>query len=263
MSANKDGKKWRCQFYYVDWQGVRRKKNKRGFMRKRDALEWEKNFKESMQKYMSVRFDEFARLYLDDMDVRLRVNTVRGKRYLFEKHIIPYFKNMYLCDIKPPDIRGWQNEMLKREYSPTYLKQLNSQLKALFSYAEKYYGLNDNPCRRAGSIGNNKTKELNFWTREEFEVFIKTLSSDEDYADRLIFLLLYWTGMRVGELLALTPNDINTEEGSISITKSYQRIKGQDVTTPPKSKKRREGGYSAGLLVLCCCRIYNKKGLPR
>ena len=42
----------------------------------------------------------------------------------------------------------------------------------------------------------------------------------------MAFLLLYWTGMRIGEL-ALTYNDINLEEKTISINKSYQRLKGR------------------------------------
>ena len=50
----------------------------------------------------------------------------------------------------------------------------------------------------------------------------------------MAFLLLYWSGMRIGELLALTYDDINLEEKAISITKSYQRLKGKDVITQPK-----------------------------
>ena len=53
----------------------------------------------------------------------------------------------------------------------------------------------------------------------------------------MAFLILYWTGMRIGELLALTYDDINLEEKTISITKSYQRLKGKDVITQPKTPK--------------------------
>ena len=53
----------------------------------------------------------------------------------------------------------------------------------------------------------------------------------------MAFLLLYWSGMRIGELLALTYDDINLEEKAISITKSYQRLKGKDVITQPKTPK--------------------------
>lgn len=53
----------------------------------------------------------------------------------------------------------------------------------------------------------------------------------------MAFMLLYWTGMRLGEVLALTPADIDFEKRTISITKSYQRLGKQDVITPPKTRK--------------------------
>ena len=53
----------------------------------------------------------------------------------------------------------------------------------------------------------------------------------------MAFMLLYWTGMRIGELLALTYEDIDLEKRIISISKSYQRLDGKDVITPPKTPK--------------------------
>ena len=54
---------------------------------------------------------------------------------------------------------------------------------------------------------------------------------------KMAFLLLYWTGMRIGELLAITYNDIDLEKHTISVNKSYQRIEGRDIITPPKTPK--------------------------
>ena len=51
------------------------------------------------------------------------------------------------------------------------------------------------------------------------------------------FEMLYWCGIREGELLALTPSDFDFKAGTVSITKSYQRLKGQDVITSPKTRK--------------------------
>ena len=71
--------------------------------------------------------------------------------------------------------------------------------------------------------------------QEEFNVFLETVSDKPE--TRMAFLLLYWTGMRIGELLALTYNDINLEEKTISINKSYQRLKGKDMIMQPKTPK--------------------------
>ena len=51
------------------------------------------------------------------------------------------------------------------------------------------------------------------------------------------FQMLYWTGIREGELLALTPADFDFERGTVKINKTYQRLKGKDVVTSPKTKK--------------------------
>ena len=110
-------------------------------------------------------------------------------------------------------------------YSPTYLKTVNCQLTAIFNYAIRYYNLQDNPCRKAGAIGKSKGEPKDFWMQEEFNAFLETVSDKPE--TRMAFLLLYWTGMRIGELLALTYDDINLEEKTISITKSYQRLKGK------------------------------------
>lgn len=53
----------------------------------------------------------------------------------------------------------------------------------------------------------------------------------------MAFQVLYWCGIRVGELLALTKEDIDLVNKKIRINKSYQRIKGEDVITSPKTEK--------------------------
>ena len=140
-----------------------------------------------------------------------------------------------MCEIQTSDIRAWQNELIKKGYAPTYLKSINNQLAALFNYAVRYYDLRDNPCRKAGSIGKSKADEMDFWTKQEFKEFLPSMENKPEA--RMAFLILYWTGMRIGELLALTYEDIDLEKRCIRINKSYQRINGKDMITPPKTPK--------------------------
>lgn len=200
MPATRDGKLWRSQFYYKDWQGVRRKKNKRGFKTKGEADEWERNFLQQQQKNLDISFENFVEIYFADMENRLRESTIINKRYVFDLKVTPYFKHKKMCEIQTSDIRAWQNELIKKGYAPTYLKSINNQLAALFNYAVRYYDLRDNPCRKAGSIGKSKADEMDFWTKQEFKEFLPSMDSKPEA--RMAFLLLYWTGMRIGELLA-------------------------------------------------------------
>ena len=61
MSATRDGKMWRCQFYYKDWQGVSHKKNKRGFKTKAEAEQWERDFLQQQQRNLDINFENFVK----------------------------------------------------------------------------------------------------------------------------------------------------------------------------------------------------------
>ena len=237
MKAEKDKKtgKWLIQYRYTDWQGKRRKSTKRGFATKREAEEWLRNFLITQKADFDMKFEDFWKMYCADMETRLREHTMRTKKYIVELKILPYFGNKRVNDITAADIRQWQNELIKMGYSPTYLKTINNQLSAIFNYAVRYYDLKSNPCAKAGSMGKSKAEEMDFWTGEEFRKFIDSVMNKR--LSYMAFMTLYWTGMRMGELLALNSKDIDLEKRTISITKSYQRLGKKDVITPPKTPK--------------------------
>ena len=237
MRAEKDKKigKWLIQYRYTDWQGKRRKSTKRGFATKREAEEWLRNFLITQNADFDMKFEEFWKMYYADMETRLREHTMRTKKYIVDLKILPYFGKKRVNDITAADIRQWQNELIKKGYSPTYLKTIYNQLSAIFNYAVRYYDLKSNPCAKAGSMGKSKAEEMDFWTGEEFRKFIDSVMNKR--LSYMAFMTLYWTGMRLGELLALTPKDVDLEKRTISITKSYQRLGRKDVITSPKTPK--------------------------
>lgn len=203
MSVYKEGKNWKVQVYYKDWQGNQKRKQKRGFRTKGEAREWERNFLQQQSQKVDIEFGNFLEIYYRDMDVRLREHTMNTKRYIIELKIRPYFEKKILSEITVADVRAWQNELLiyrdedGKGYSPTYLKTINCQLTAIFNYAIRYYNLQGNPCRKAGAIGRSKGEPKNFWMQDEFNKFLKTVEDKPDA--RLAFLTLYWTGMRIGD----------------------------------------------------------------
>ena len=237
MKAEKDKKTGKCliQYRYTDWQGKRRKSTKRGFATKREAEEWLRNFLITQKADFDMKFEDFWKMYCADMETRLREHTMRTKKYIVELKILSYFGNKRVNDITAADIRQWQNELIKMGYSPTYLKTINNQLSAIFNYAVRYYDLKSNPCAKAGSMGKSKAEEMDFWTGEEFRKFIDSVMNKR--LSYMAFMTLYWTGMRMGEFLALNPKDVDLEKKTISITKSYQRLGKKDVITPPKTSK--------------------------
>ena len=203
MGVYKEGKNWKVHVYYKDWQGNRKRKQKRGFRTKSEAKEWERDFLQQQTQGVDIEFGNFLEIYYKDMDVRLREHTMYTKRYIIELKIRPYFEKKILSEITVADIRAWQNELLTykdkkgKGYSQTYLKTINCQLTAVFNYAVRYYNLPANPCKKAGAIGKSKGEPKDFWMQDEFNDFLETVEDKPDA--RLAFLTLYWTGMRIGD----------------------------------------------------------------
>ena len=235
VTKNEERGYWEVFFYYKDYTGKRKQKHKRGFRTKKEAVTWAEQFIVQQSHNLDMTFQAFWELYQEDMSHRLRENTMRSKDYIVDLKILPYFGQKKMSEITAADIRHWQNSIMKQGYAQTYLKTINNQLNAIFNYAVKYYDLPKNPCAQAGSMGKGNADEMNFWTQEEFDAFIECVKDKP--LSYYAFRTMFWTGVRVGELLALTLKDFNGEERTLSITKSYQRIEGRDVITEPKTQK--------------------------
>ena len=109
---NQKSNTYEVRTYYKDWTGVRKQKTKRGFKRKCDAQEWERAFKLKENLSLDMYFEDFVDLYLNDIKSRIKYNTWLTKKHIVEKKILPYFSKKKLQEIKPSDIRQWQNTMM-------------------------------------------------------------------------------------------------------------------------------------------------------
>ena len=219
---------------YQDWTGERKQKCKRGFATKREAQEWERSFQMQTSGDLDMTFEAFTELYTKDMKPRLKENII-------QKKILPYFGKRKISEITTKDVIAWQNELLayrdekRKPYSATYLKTLHNQLSAIFNHAVRFYELRSNPAAKAGNMGSEERKEMLFWTKAEYQKFADAMMDKP--VSYYAFEMLYWCGIREGELLALTPADFDFEKRTVSINKSYQRLNGEDLITTPKTEK--------------------------
>lgn len=243
MSATreKDRKGWRAYIRYVDWQGVSQIHTKRGFRTKKEALEYEREFLLMKSKDLNMGFEQFVKVYLADVKPQIKYNTYLTKEHTIRTHILPYFRNKTIAEITATDIIQWQNELLSardkndRPYAPTYLRTVQNQLNAIMNHAHRYYGLSDNPVNKVKKMGKAKAKEMLFWTKEEYLKFAEIMK--EKPISYYAFEILYWTGIREGELLALTRKDVDLENRKLHINKSFQKLKGEEYVTDPKTEK--------------------------
>ena len=239
MPAYKDEKtgKWFAKFYYTNWQGIKKQKWKRGFATKKEALGFERDFLEKQSANPDMTFQNLYEIYMEDMAARLKQSTLLTKKAVLQTHILPFFGSKPINEIKASDVRRWQAKLMSspNNYSQTYLKKINTELNSIINYAKRFYDLNTNPCGKAGTIGKAKAEEMDYWTYDEYIAFREGVKDKP--LSYICFEILYWTGMREGELLALSPADIDLDNKLISINSTYQRIGGKDVFTSPKTRK--------------------------
>ncbi len=239
MPVYKDKKTntWYCKFYYEDYTGAKKQKFKRGFKLKKEAQEYEKQFLVLHSEDNTMLFSALIKDYKRDMYTRFKPSTIESHENIINKHIAPFFNNLPLNQITPKTVRKWQNELLEspKTYSQSYLNTIYTQLVAIFNYAIKYHGLKQNPASLCGSIGKARAKRnMTIWTLDDFKLF---LTYEDDPMYYCAFNLLYYTGMRIGELMALTWDDIDLEKKEIHISKSLQRFNGIEHITAPKTAK--------------------------
>ena len=232
---------WRVIYRYTDWNGERKQSQKRGFQTKREAQSWEREQLNKLGSDLDMTFRSFVAHYEEDRRSRIKDSTWESKEHIIRTKLLPYFGKLKMSSITPQQIVRWQNELINYRdkdgapYSPVYLKSIQNQISAIFNHAVRYYNLKENPCKKAGSMGKKKNREMAFWTKEEYLQFIDAMMDKplSFYA----FEVLYWCGIREGELLALTPADFDFERQTVTINKSYQRISGRDIITDPKTPK--------------------------
>lgn len=160
------------------------------------------------------------------------------------KHILPYFKDKNIYEIGISDIVSWKISIEKNNYSYNYKSYLYYALSSIFDFLVKYYNVDKNYARLEGNFKNNEiNKNGNIWTIEEFNQFINSI--DDDYY-KILFKLLFFTGMRKGELLALKWEDIDFNNKTISINKTITR--NHELQTPKTQTSNRIISISDNLI---------------
>ena len=242
MSVSKDPSgKWMVSVRHKDYTGKIKQTLKRGFKTKREGQAWEREFLKKAHINLDMTFESFVEIYTSDIKERVKKNTWLTKENIINSKLLPHFKDKKMNEIRAADVIAWQNYMMQskndkgEKFSPTYLKTIHNQLSAIFNHAVRFYELPSNPAQKAGNMGKEKTKEMLFWTKEEYLKFADSMMGKpiSFYA----FELLYWCGLRMGELLALTAGDFDFEKSTVRINKSYQRIEKEDIITEPKTPK--------------------------
>lgn len=198
---------WRVIYRFTNWKGERKQTQKRGFATKREAQAWEHEAMLKQGAKLDMTFGSFFEVYEADKKQRVKESTWESKNHVIRTKILPYFENRKIAEIEAKDVIAWQNELMAyrdekgKPYSADYLRTIHAQLTAIFNHAVNFYNLPYNPARRAGTIGSEAVKEMDFWTKEEYLKFSEAMMDKP--RSYYAFEMLYWCGMRSGELRLL------------------------------------------------------------
>lgn len=232
---------WRVVYRYTDFTGKAKQTSKRGFATKREAQIWEREQHLKREAKLDMTFASFYELYTEDKKERIRDNTWNTKEHIVRTKILPYFGERKIAEIEPRDIIAWQNQLLAyrkpngKPYAGTYIQKIHSQLSSIFNHAVDFYNLPSNPAKRAGNVKKEERVEMQFWTKEEYLKFADAMMDKP--VSYYAYEMLYWCGVRLGELLAVTRKDFDLENRKLTINKNFQIVNGKGTIQTPKTEK--------------------------
>lgn len=223
LIKTKDGRSWYFKVYKKDFLGNNKAYKSKKFLRRGEAEEAERIFLLKRDNPINKRFDSVARDYFNEMYKKRKESTVYCYENIYNKNILPYFKNISLSNINTLTINAWHDEMNKTQLKKSYKNKLNTVLKSILNHAIKNYGLDKNYADIVGCFEevNDKVvkdnEKIRYITFDEWQRFISVV---EEGLWKTFFILLYYTGMRKGEVQALTWQDIDFNNNEIIVNKT-------------------------------------------
>lgn len=184
-------------------------------------------------------------LYIASMSNQNKDSTIYDRRNTLYNFILPYFQKTKLIDLSAEKLYEWQDELWSKKsdrtgnyYSPNRLSSIRGTLSAFLNWCELRYGIPNNLRRIKKPKRRIQKTAMQFWTREEFEKFISVVDNPTYYA---IFNMLYFTGRRKGEVIALNADDVKRDY--IVFDKTYTRKtndgSGYKITSTKNEKRNK------------------------
>lgn len=246
MSVSKDlnTKTWTAQIWYKDFTGKRRHTTKRGFATKREAEKYEREFL-CFDRPVDITIGEIAKKFKAKMDMQvisgeLQDTTVDKKKGDIDRYILPYFEKTIASKVTTDNINEWIHELITNRKSNRGSRLASGTIKSpkqilsqIFEYGIRNLGLKKNPVTFADKIGFYSEDNRVMWTVEQFTRFHNMISIENPTVSMALDIV-FASGLRIGEVLALTPNDITPYK--ISIVKGVvKRPKAGMVFHKPKT----------------------------
>lgn len=176
-------------------------------------------------KEKNIGFDELCKKFIKYSNTINKESTCYDYQSVINSRLISFFANKDVAKISINDIKKWKECIDKKKLNITYKNKCYTVLNLILNYGVKNNIIEENPlnkidCFKKTQDDKQKIQEnepIRYITYEQFKKLISVI--DDDFWCTF-FNLLYFTGIRIGELQALKWNDINFENNTISINKT-------------------------------------------
>lgn len=235
----KDGRQWIFRTYYKDVFGKNISYKSKKYLTQKEAKEGEAKFTLNHNDLLSknsLKFSECYLSYFNFIKNNIRESSYYGMKQKLDKNLLPYFKNHLIEKITIIEIVNWQSN-LSKSLDKIYVNQLTMYFKAIFNYSRDYLNvkvLNTNLIKKL-SLEIAPKEEMLFWTYDEYTNFDKVIK-DDDIIYKTMFSLFYYTGLRKGELQALTWADYKDNKISVNKSLTYATSDSTFKITQPKTE---------------------------
>ena len=220
---------------------------RKGFKTKKEALEAEQYLRSVELKEKSFNSKISIDILYDLLKEEDKINN-RKQSYIdtqennYNRHIKNYFEKVDdVAKLTYEDIYQFREHLRdknaqnsEKKLSPNTINKIIILLKKILDVGLRKGFLQGTSRRITEKITNRKAK-LNFWTVKEFKHFL-TLFNDDEYNIKLLFTVLFFTGLRLGEALALSWKDIEFSTNTIHVSKSVYVKKGEEHISSTKTK---------------------------
>lgn len=233
ISILKDVKRntWYFRVYVTDRNGKRCQKERSGFKTKVECKQAESHFLLSFRDTNDdISFADLYKVFIQSKEQSLKFQSFRSLKNRCEKHLLPFFKDYKINNIRAIDYIEWKNKILSHNYSYAYTSSLHQAMVNILNFAMSFYDLNENIATKVGNFSRkNYIPNVNFWTFDEYKKFI---SKVDDFVFYVLFDLLYYSGLRLGEIRALSWNDLKDDYIIVNKTLIRKSINNSQFNTP-------------------------------
>ena len=190
-------------------------------------------------------FSELIQEWLTSAKAKVKPSSYAQYVKRAEKNILPYFSGAKLRDITPESVLGFVQHLQSEGYNEKYIYDLTTLLKSVLKSITRTYGYPDPTVGMEGLLTGREHADIPrepAYGEELCERLIEVLSTDTDLTKCGILMTLY-TGLRIGELCALKWEDIDLDNGTLTIRRTIQRVSTEDgsvLMTTELGKRARE-----------------------